>query len=568
MLWSLIKIIVFIGIIAGLTLGAGYLMETGGGIRVAVGTVEFNLQPLQAVIAFVLLVVAIWILIRLAGLLVAFLRFLNGDETALSRWMNRNRERRGFEALADGLMALASGEGRIAMAKAAKAERYLKRPELTNLITAQAAEISGDTKKAEEVYKKLLDDDRTRFVGVRGLMKQKLAQGDTDTALKLADKAFTIKPRHEETQDLLLQLQAGKGDWSGARKTLGAKLKYGALPRAVHRRRDAVLALGEAKAIVEEGKSIEARETAITANKLSPDLVPAAVMAAQSYVEQGQKRYATRVITKAWNVKPHPDLAAAYAAIEPDESSDQRLRRFTALTRQHANDPETKMVMAELNISAENFADARRIMGDLAEADPTARTLTIMAAIERGEGSEDSVVKGYLARAVNASRGPQWVCDSCQNIPGGWEPVCTNCGAFDTLSWRVPPKAADHGIGAQGGSMLPLIIGQGEAEPIAVSEPVLVENSADIEVASDPAPEPEPEPDLTPDPDPQEVDLIDETVLVSPGPKSNGLSEAEQRVIDMSETEALKSSGLQIAEDQDPANADIAPNDKDKLERV
>ena len=55
MLWSLIKIILFIGIIAALTLGAGYLIETGGGIRVAIGTVEFNLGPLQTAVALVVL---------------------------------------------------------------------------------------------------------------------------------------------------------------------------------------------------------------------------------------------------------------------------------------------------------------------------------------------------------------------------------------------------------------------------------------------------------------------------------------------------------------------------------
>src|SRR5690606_35309 len=99
-------------------------------------------------------------------------------------YFDRNRERKGFQALADGMMALASGEGKLAMSKAAKAERYLHRPELTNLISAQAAEMVGDKRKAEEMYKALLVDDRTRFVGVRGLMKQKLAEGDTNTALK------------------------------------------------------------------------------------------------------------------------------------------------------------------------------------------------------------------------------------------------------------------------------------------------------------------------------------------------------------------------------------------------
>ena len=35
MLWSLIKILFFVALIAALTLGAGYLMETGAGIRIA-----------------------------------------------------------------------------------------------------------------------------------------------------------------------------------------------------------------------------------------------------------------------------------------------------------------------------------------------------------------------------------------------------------------------------------------------------------------------------------------------------------------------------------------------------
>ncbi len=458
MLWSLIKIVVFIGAIAAATLGIGYLTETGGGIRIALGGTEFNLGPVQSVVALIVLVLAVWLLLQILGLVVAFLRFLNGDETAISRWSNRNRERRGYEALAEGLTALASGDGRAAMSKAAKAERYLKRPDLTNLITAQAAEMSGDTAKAQEVYRVLLEDERTRFVGVRGIMKQKLNEGETETALKLAEMAFALKPKHDETHDILLKLQADTGDWSGARKTLGAKLKNGALPRDIHRRRDAVLALGEAKTIVADGQTIEAREAAIEANRLSPDLVPAAVMAAEQYIEAGKPRYAARVLKKAWGSAPHPDLAAAFAAIAPDETPKERIRRFTQLTSQHTDHVETKLLLAELNIAAEDYPAARKAVGDLAETDPTARSLTIMAAIERGEGSGDTVVKGYLARAVTASRGPQWVCGNCQNIPGAWVPVCPNCGAFDTLDWKVPPVSEDAAV--PGAGMLPLIVGQ------------------------------------------------------------------------------------------------------------
>lgn len=458
MLWSLLKILAFVVVVMAATYGASMLLEVEGGGSIEIGGISASFSVMELVIGLLILVLAVWLLFKLIGLAIATFKFLNGDETAISRYFSRNRERKGFEALSEGMVALASGEGRLAMAKAARAERYLERPELTNILTAQAAEMSGDRKMAEQTYRKLLEDEKTRFVGVRGIMRQKLEDGDTDTALALAERAFAIKPKHVDTQDTLLRLQAEKADWSGARKTLTAKLKTGQLPRNIHKRRDAVLALSEAKGILEEGASVEAQEAAIEANRMSPDLIPAAVMAAQSYIEKGNTRAATRVIKKAWEASPHPDLAATFAAIVPDETPAARLKRFRVLTRAHSDHPETVMLLAELQIAMEDFPQARRTISDLVEKSPTARALTIMAAIERGEGADDAVVRGWLAKALTAPRGPQWICDNCQHIHPAWEPVCSNCSGFDTLSWREAPRGEVSM--PSGVEMLPLIVGQ------------------------------------------------------------------------------------------------------------
>jgi HemY protein len=467
MIWSFVKIVIFVALVAAAALGAGYLTEAGGVVRLSVANMEFSLGPVQAIIAVLLLLAALFLVLKIIGLIVAVLRFLNGDETAISRYFDRNRERRGYEALSEGMLALASGEGRVAMAKAAKAEKYLSRPDLTNLLSAQAAEMSGDTGTATEVYKRLLTDDRTRFVGVRGLMKQKMSEGDTATALKLAEKAFAMKPRHQEVQDALLKLQADAGDWKGARQVLGTKMKQGLLPRDVHKRRDAVMALQEAKGILDETASVEAREAAIAANKASPDLIPAAAMAARSYIMSDKPKYADRVLRKAWEAQPHPDLAAAYAEIAPDETPAQRLKRFDALFRIKPDHPETQMLRAELNIAAEDFPSARRALGDLPDTNPTARSLTIMAAIERGEGGDDASVRAWLTRALTASRGPQWICDKCHAVHADWAPVCDNCNGFDTLSWREAPKSTQPI--ANGIDMLPLIVGR----PAAVADEIV-----------------------------------------------------------------------------------------------
>ncbi|CAD0184589.1 putative protoheme IX biogenesis protein [Ruegeria sp. THAF57] len=485
MLWSLFKILVFVAIVGLLAVGAGFLMETSGGVQITAGGMEYTLGPLQSVIALGVMVFAIWLFFKLLTLLIATLKFLNGDETALSRYFDRSREQRGYQALADGLMALASGEGRVAMNKATKAEKLLNKPELTNLLVAQAAEMNGDTKKASETYRKLVTNNATRFVGVRGILKQKLAEGDDDTARKLAEKALAIKPRHQETQDILLGLQTKSQDWAGARSTLTAKLKAGHLPRDVYKRRDAVLALSEAKGILDESATVEQREHAIEANRLSPDLVPAAAMAARAYIEKGKPRSATKILKKAWEVQPHPDLAHAFAEIVPDETPDERIKRFTALTRVHPEDIETRLILAELNIVAEDFPEARRALGDVVEKQADARAYTLMAAIERGEGASDAVVQGWLAKALNAPRGPQWVCDNCHDIQPEWAPVCQNCHSFDTLSWQTPqtPEIAS----ATGVHMLPLIVGALEDKPEPeVDEPEEEAESEVIEMEAEP----------------------------------------------------------------------------------
>lgn len=479
MLWSVARILIFVTLVAALGLGAAVLLETGGSLRIAVAGWEFTLGPFQSALAGLALLLATWGVLKVLGLLLASIRFLTGDETALSRYFDRNRERRGLQAISDGLVALASGEGRLAMIKAQRAQKYLDQPQLTTLLMAQAAEATGDAPRATEAWKALLSHPETRFVGIRGLMRQKLAEGDTFTALALAEKAFAMKPRHEETQDILLKLQSESSDWTGARQTLKAKQKGGSLPRDVFRRRDAVLALQQAKGVFDENAPIEAREAAIAANKASPDLIPAAAMAARSYILTGDKKNAVRVLKKAWEAQPHPDLAAAFAEIEPEEEPLARLKRFATLTAIHPEHEETRLLLAELNIAAEGFPSARRALGDLAERHPTQRALTIMAAIERGEGADDAVVRGWLARALTAPRGPQWCCDNCQAIHAQWSPICPNCSGFDTLSWREPPET--RGASATGTEILPLIVTPPE-KPIAKPDPKPAEEEPAIDL--------------------------------------------------------------------------------------
>lgn len=469
MLWSIIKILAFLAIAAALAFGASWILETPGEVRIAFGSREFFLSPIGFVVAVVLLVLAALVILKVIGFLVAVARFLLGDETAISRYFSRSRERRGFNAFSEGMVAVASGDSKNAMRKAQKAEKLLNRPELTQLLTAQAADLGGDRAKSYEAYKAMLADDRTRPVGLDGLTRLKIEEGDTDTAMALAKKAFALRPNNERVLRTLFDLQSKQHDWAGARETLNASMHARLLPRDVGTRRDAVLSLADARAALAAGNTARGNEAAIQANRLAPTLVPAAALAARAHASAGSKRKATKTLTSAWAAMPQPELAAAFAAIEPEETPEARRKRFGTLVAANPTHVESRLLGAELALAAEDFPAARKALGDLAETEPTTRSLALMAAIERGQGAPDAVVRGWLAKALVASRGPQWICANCTHVHADWVPVCENCGAFDTLDWKTPSHPTDAAMAES--AMLPLIVGAESVNPTPEAEP-------------------------------------------------------------------------------------------------
>lgn len=482
MLWSLFKILLFVALVAALAYGVQWLLSVSGNVTLQFEGTEYVLSPLIVVLGALALMLVLYVVFKLAGLLVATLKFINGDDTALGAYFDRNRERKGYAALSDSLIALASGEAREAAAKAQKAEKYLQKPEVTTLIVAQASEAAGETERAKEAWKTLVSHDKTRFVGVRGLMLQKLEQGDTEMAMKLAEKAFALKPRHVETQDTLLRLQARDQNWDGARKVLSAKLRAGALPKDVYKRREAVLSLADARNQLADGNADKARAEILEANRLSPELVPAAVMAARLHIESGEKRRAAKVLKAARVKTAHPDLAAVFAEIEQGETPEARIKRFQPFLKVAPQASESKLLETELYLAAEDFPGARRALGSLYETEPTTRSLTLMAAIERGEGGSEAVVRGWLAKAISAPRGPQWICDTCGTVHADWLPVCTSCEAFDSLSWKAAPVGATPA--AMSSEMLPLLMGPSDTAPEGTVPAVLAEDVAIVEEAS------------------------------------------------------------------------------------
>ncbi len=456
MIWLILRVLMFVGVVAVIAVAAGVLVDARGFVSISLGGADY---PPLTLVEFAALVaatmVALFLLYRLAGLLVAVIRFVLGDETAMSRFWSQAKERRGLDALSKGMVSLAEGDLEAASAAARKATRLLGSAPLTELLNAQLAEAKGDVQSAKEHYRALAKEPPTAMLGVKGLLAQAVKAGETGRAMKLAEHAASIRPKDAGVQQTLFDLQVRQSDWGGALRTLRWLAAGKALPKDVVARREAVLDLEIARAAKAAGDSRKAREAVEDALRSAPGLAPAAVFAAREHIAAGDLTRATKTLKEAWRQSPQPEIAAAFAEIAPDEKPAQRRRRFNELIGRNHDHDESRFLAAELAISDNDWREARRALGDLPENKPTHRALALRAAIEKGEGAPEHVVRGYLARAVTAPRGAHWVCDACAASPGAWSAVCPSCGAFDTLSWRETAGAAE----ALGAAMLPLVVG-------------------------------------------------------------------------------------------------------------
>ena len=133
-------------------------------------------------------------------------------------------------------------------------------------------------------------------------------------------------------------------------------------------------------------------------------MVPNSILLSELELLEGQKKKAEAVLLSAWKAIPHPDIAKKFAEIESDESVEARIERFKKILNVKKSDTETKILKAELNILSGNFPEARRAISDLIETDQAnAKIYTLMAAIEKGVGSSDAVVKVGLQKLLPQS---------------------------------------------------------------------------------------------------------------------------------------------------------------------
>jgi HemY protein len=205
--------------------------------------------------------------------------------------------------------------------------------------------------------------------------------------------------------------------------------------RARKRRRQAVIETARARE-AETSNPLAALDHALTALKLLPDFVPAALIAARIHINRGETRKAMSLLRRIWRATGHPDVAALYAHAQPGASAVDRLKRLGEIIETPPPHRAAGMALARAAIDAYDWPLARNALAPFVGADATQGVASLMAEIEEGQSGDQGKAREWLARAVRAPRDPAWTADGM--VSDEWEPVSPVTGRLDAFEWKVP----------------------------------------------------------------------------------------------------------------------------------
>jgi HemY protein len=428
---TLLRTLFWFAVAAALMFGAVWLAERPGTV-----TAQWHGHRLDTSVGVLLVGMVLLVLLGMA-LWLAY-RWIVGTPGALLDGWGDSRRRRGYRALTQGLAAVAAGDGAEAQKNAARAEKLLAEPSLTLLLSAQAAQLSGDRDGAKRAFNAMLRDEQMAFLGLRGLIAQALREGDQSQALAWAERAFELRPQTPWVVHSLFDMQAQTGQWKPAQETLETGVAKRVVTPEKGRTLKALLLVERSRAAERQGDAADALQFARDAFGLAPERIAVSSRLAELQIRSDDAKRAMRTLERGWALAPHPDLAALYLKAAGEADALKRVAIVRRLVAQKPDDLESQLALAQAALDAGLWGEARRYLDAAGGSNPSVRVCRLMAEVEERSAGDPAKLHEWLAKAASAPADRSWRCSVCGAQHESWRSVCESCGAFGTLHWRAP----------------------------------------------------------------------------------------------------------------------------------
>jgi HemY protein len=435
----LIRIFVWLAIIAGVLFAAGWFGANPGNVSVLWRGLRIDLSVTTAALAMVALCLG-------AAILTWLLMVVFGAPGRFRAWRSGRKRDKALLALSRGFTAIAAGDARGAKASANRVSTLEPDMPLGLLLRAQAAQLTHDRIEAGKAFAAMQRHPETEFLGIRGMLllaSRGEAPAGTDT-LALAERAHLLKPEAGWAADTLFDLKARAGAFDDAEAILKRAVRKGALTSEESNRKRAILWHQRSVRAEEQGFDVDALRYMRHADDLAPTFPPVAARLASLEIKADNLRRARAALERALGQEPHPELVSLYASLEgADEDPLKRVARMERLLKLAPQSPDVLIGLADAAMKAGLWGVARGYLEQartLLDADAPAGLFRRFAELEIAEHGDREAETQWLRAASEARSDEAWTCRICGASAHRWRERCNTCGTFDGLEWRSPGR--------------------------------------------------------------------------------------------------------------------------------
>lgn len=311
-------------LIVAAAFGAAWFADNPGTVRME--WLGYRAETSMTVLGFLLA------LLVFTGMAVQKLITLIARDLPFSAEKRRKRRlEKGYVALNQAMVALSAGDKKLAQRLTNKAVQLLPSQPLTHVMAAEAAKLADNPAQIRAHYEALAESKEAAFLGLRGLVGEARASGETTKARALAAQALALRPKSTWALKTVFDFAVASADWGDALAVLEKAERAGVFEKPLAKRHRGALLYCQAVEADLAGDEPSARRLSMESVDVRPDLAPAVALAAKLLQAAGQAMKAEKRILSGWAAGPHPLLLKAWFALAADEPAHMRLKRVETL---------------------------------------------------------------------------------------------------------------------------------------------------------------------------------------------------------------------------------------------
>ena len=315
--------------------------------------------------------------------------------------IKENRQKSGYNALAYGLVASSAGDVESAKKYAAQAEKLLDNKDLTEMLSAHAAHLSGDKGAAYQYFGNLANRKNTEFHGHLGLMRLSLDNNKKKEALAHARKASLLQPRNPKLNSMLVIMEAQQRNYSESIVALQKARRIGSIDDSRAQSLGAALHTKTGFDNLEKNQLSDAEKSFGFALREKTDFIPAVIALSKIFIGNNNDRKALSLLSKTWKNQPHPEIANTLKLVWKNERASSNIAKLVDLTEDNA-DAQARYIIADEAISAGLTGEAKEQLSKVLSEDYNTLYYQLKSRLA-DKNNDKSSSNQELEKALNAS---------------------------------------------------------------------------------------------------------------------------------------------------------------------